>query len=93
MQVAARYIEKGQGSDRCAKSCNSCASSYRAFDTLGEVTVCLLQELGVLMLLGSRKKLRIKEVSKANDLILRVVTKWLFSHHCLIRTLYVQFHG
>jgi multicomponent Na+:H+ antiporter subunit B len=63
IQVAARYIEKGQEETGVPNLVTAVLASYRGFDTLGEVTVVLTAGIGVLMLLGSRKKLRIKEVS------------------------------
>ncbi len=61
-QVAARYIEKGQEETGVPNLVTAVLASYRGFDTLGEVTVVLTAGIGVLMLLGSRKKIRIKEV-------------------------------
>ncbi|MFT5543736.1 MAG: multicomponent Na+:H+ antiporter subunit B [Glaciecola sp.] len=62
-EVAARYIEKGQEETGVPNLVTAVLASYRGFDTLGEVTVVLTAGIGVLMLLGSRKKLRIKEVT------------------------------
>lgn len=60
-QVAARYIEKGQEETGVPNLVTAVLASYRGFDTLGEVTVVLTAGIGVLMLLGNRKKLRIKD--------------------------------
>lgn len=62
-EVAARYIEKGQEETGVPNLVTAVLASYRGFDTLGEVTVVLTAGIGVLMLLGVRKKIRVKEVS------------------------------
>jgi multicomponent Na+:H+ antiporter subunit B len=62
-QVAARYIEQGQAETGVPNLVTAVLASYRGFDTLGEVTVVLTAGIGVLMLLGSRKKIRRKEVT------------------------------
>ncbi|MBF7073301.1 DUF4040 domain-containing protein [Glaciecola sp. MH2013] len=62
-EVAARYIEKGQEETGVPNLVTAVLASYRGFDTLGEVTVVLTAGIGVLMLLGNRKKLRVKELA------------------------------
>lgn len=61
-EVAARYIAKGQEETGVPNLVTAVLASYRGFDTLGEVTVVLTAGIGVLMLLGNRKKIRVKEV-------------------------------
>jgi multicomponent Na+:H+ antiporter subunit B len=63
-EVAARYIEKGQEETGVPNLVTAVLASYRGFDTLGEVTVVLTAGIGVLMLLGNRRKLRFKEKAK-----------------------------
>ncbi|MFT6270144.1 MAG: multicomponent Na+:H+ antiporter subunit B [Alphaproteobacteria bacterium] len=59
-QVALRYIEQGQAETGVPNLVTAVLASYRGFDTLGEVTVVLTAGIGVLMLLGPRRKIRIK---------------------------------
>jgi multicomponent Na+:H+ antiporter subunit B len=59
-QVALRYIEKGQEETGVPNLVTAVLASYRGFDTLGEVTVVLTAGIGVLMLLGSRRKIHVK---------------------------------
>lgn len=62
-QVAARYIQDGQKDTGVPNLVTAVLASYRGFDTLGEVTVVLTAGIGVLMLLGNRRKLRLKEAA------------------------------
>lgn len=66
-QVAARYIEKGKEETGVPNLVTAVLASYRGFDTLGEVTVVLTAGIGVLMLLGQRKKLRVKTHGVKDD--------------------------
>ncbi|GLR71990.1 DUF4040 domain-containing protein [Agaribacter marinus] len=59
-EVAARYIEKGQEETGVPNLVTAVLASYRGFDTLGEVTVVLTAGIGVLLLLGNRKKIHVK---------------------------------
>lgn len=59
-QVALRYIEKGKEETGVPNLVTAVLASYRGFDTLGEVTVVLTAGIGVLMLLGSRRKIHVK---------------------------------
>jgi multicomponent Na+:H+ antiporter subunit B len=59
-QVALRYIEQGQTETGVPNLVTAVLASYRGFDTLGEVTVVLTAGIGVLMLLGPRRKIVVK---------------------------------
>lgn len=59
-QVAARYIEKGQEETGVPNLVTAVLASYRGFDTLGEVTVVLTAGIGVLLLIGRRRKIHVK---------------------------------
>lgn len=59
-QVALRYIEQGQSETGVPNLVTAVLASYRGFDTLGEVTVVLTAGIGVLMLLGKRRKIHVK---------------------------------
>ncbi len=59
-QVALRYIEQGQAETGVPNLVTAVLASYRGFDTLGEVTVVLTAGIGVLMLLGNRRKFHVK---------------------------------
>jgi multicomponent Na+:H+ antiporter subunit B len=59
-QVALRYIEQGQTETGVPNLVTAVLASYRGFDTLGEVTVVLTAGIGVLMLLGRRRKIHVK---------------------------------
>lgn len=65
-QVAARYIEKGQEETGVPNLVTAVLASYRGFDTLGEVTVVLTAGIGVLMLLGQRRKIHVKTKGGSN---------------------------
>ncbi|MGQ8366832.1 DUF4040 domain-containing protein [Glaciecola sp. 1036] len=65
-EVAARYIEKGQSETGVPNLVTAVLASYRGFDTLGEVTVVLTAGIGVLLLLGKRKKIHVKTSGGGN---------------------------
>ncbi|HLS97307.1 MAG: DUF4040 domain-containing protein [Porticoccaceae bacterium] len=54
--VAPRYIEQSPVEIGIPNMVASILASYRGFDTLGEVTVVFTAGLGVLLLLGGRRK-------------------------------------
>lgn len=66
-QVALRYIEKGQEETGVPNLVTAVLASYRGFDTLGEVTVVLTAGIGVLLLLGKRRKIRVSVRSQKDD--------------------------
>ena len=59
-QIAKRFIEQGQAETGVPNLVTAVLASYRGFDTLGEVTVVLTAGIGVLLLLGQRRKLHVK---------------------------------
>lgn len=58
-QIAKRFVEKGQQETGVPNLVTAVLASYRGFDTLGEVTVVLTAGIGVLLLLGQRRKIRV----------------------------------
>lgn len=66
-QIAQRFVEKGMEETGVPNLVTAVLASYRGFDTLGEVTVVLTAGIGVLMLLGKRRKIRVKMRGAAND--------------------------
>ncbi|MFW8589186.1 DUF4040 domain-containing protein [Glaciecola sp. 2405UD65-10] len=59
-EVAKYYIEQGQADTGVPNLVTAVLASYRGFDTLGEVTVVLTAGIGVLLLLGQRRKIHVK---------------------------------
>lgn len=66
-QVAAHYITQGQAETGVPNLVTAVLASYRGFDTLGEVTVVLTAGIGVLLLLGQRRKIHVKKRGQAHD--------------------------
>ena len=54
--VAPRYINEGMKDTGVPNLVTAVLASYRGFDTLGEVTVIFTAGIGVLLLLGGRRK-------------------------------------
>lgn len=91
--VAPRYIEQSPQEVGLPNMVTSVLASYRGFDTLGETVVVFAAAVGVLSLLGVRRKEREDQESglKAHR-VLRVVAK-LIIPLIILFALYVQFHG
>ncbi|UTW44217.1 DUF4040 domain-containing protein [bacterium SCSIO 12696] len=91
--VAPRYIEESPSEIGLPNMVTSVLASYRAFDTLGEVVVVFAAAIGVLALLGIRRK---KDSDLESGLkehkVLHVIAKIVIPHVILF-ALYVQFHG
>jgi multicomponent Na+:H+ antiporter subunit B len=92
--VAPRYIEESPKEVGLPNMVTSVLASYRGFDTLGETVVVFAAAIGVLSLLGIRRR-------DANDMedngfkahyVLRSIAKILIPLIILF-ALYVQFHG
>lgn len=94
--VAPRYLQQSMDEVAVPNVVTSVLASYRGFDTFGETVVIFAAGLGVLALLGLRRK----EGESTQHLIepmhqhmiLRVVSKMLIPP-ILLFALYVQFHG
>lgn len=56
LHVAPRYLEEAPAATASPNVVTAVLASYRGFDTLGEVTVVFTAGLGVLLLLGGRRK-------------------------------------
>ena len=56
--VAPRYLEQGQAETGVPNIVTAVLASYRGYDTLGEVTVIFTAGIGVLLLLGRRRRKR-----------------------------------
>ncbi len=54
--VAPRYLEQGVAETGVSNIVTAVLASYRGFDTLGEVTVIFTAGIGVLLLLGGRRR-------------------------------------
>ena len=54
--VAPRYIERSAGEVGLPNIVTSVLASYRGYDTLGEVAVIFTAGIGVMLLLGHRRK-------------------------------------
>ncbi|MCX7545862.1 Na(+)/H(+) antiporter subunit B [Marinicella gelatinilytica] len=97
--VAQRYIEDSYDEIGIPNIVTSVLSSYRGFDTFGEVVVIFTAGLGIIGLLstvngtGTRKKLpTINDSIEDQHIVLRIVGKILIPF-ILLFALYVQFHG
>ncbi|WP_082865135.1 MULTISPECIES: DUF4040 domain-containing protein [unclassified Oleiphilus] len=92
--VAPRYIEESPKEVGLPNMVTSVLASYRGFDTLGETVVVFSAAIGVLALLGVRRR----EESDAPESglkahhVLHVVAK-LIIPLVILFALYVQFHG
>jgi len=65
LHVAPRYLNQSMKEVGIPNVVTSVLASYRGYDTLGEVTVILTAGIGVLALLGGRR--RKKERTKSGD--------------------------
>lgn len=96
--VAPWYLEKTPEYVGIPNVVTAVLGSYRGYDTLGEVFVVFTAGIGVLFLLGSRRKLRsLEEETEINlglrhHIIPRVIGRLLIPF-ILLFGLYVQFHG
>ncbi|GAA3916088.1 DUF4040 domain-containing protein [Litoribacillus peritrichatus] len=92
--VAPRYIEESPKEVGLPNMVTSVLASYRGFDTLGETVVVFSAAIGVLALLGVRRREEIggADVGFQAHHVLRVVAKILIPL-ILLFALYVQFHG
>jgi len=92
--VAPRYIEESPKEVGLPNMVTSVLASYRGFDTLGETVVVFSAAIGVLALLGVRR--REEDADPESGLkahrVLRVVAKIVIPLVILF-ALYVQFHG
>lgn len=92
--VAPRYLEQSKEEIGIPNVVTSVLASYRAFDTLGEVSVIFASGVGVMSLLRLRpgpSGLPVSDGAHPHK-VLRVVSKTLIPA-ILIFALYVQFHG
>ncbi len=92
--VAPRYIEESPKEVGLPNMVTSVLASYRGFDTLGETVVVFSAAIGVIALLGVRRRedLAAEESGFLTHHVLRVVAKMLIPLIILF-ALYVQFHG
>lgn len=96
--VAPWYLEKTPEYVDIPNVVTAVLGSYRGYDTLGEVFVVFTAGIGVMFLLGTRRKLRpLEEETEINlglrhHLIPRVIGRLLIPF-ILLFGLYVQFHG
>lgn len=97
--VAPRYIEQSPQEVGLPNLVTSVLASYRGFDTLGETLVVFAAAVGVLALLGIRRREDLPEQAAgqydaglAGHRVLRVIAK-LIVPFILLFALYVQFHG
>ncbi|MGY8992437.1 MAG: DUF4040 domain-containing protein [Rhodospirillales bacterium] len=65
--VAPRYIEKSKAEVGMPNIVTSILASYRGFDTLGEVTVVFTAAIGVMALIGRRRKKKKNPDDKSDD--------------------------
>jgi len=85
------YIENGMDDTGAVNIVTSVVLGYRAFDTLGEVTVLFVAAMGLGALLGSGGKFRERELEKAS-LVLTTGSRFLFPLIMLFGT-YIFLHG
>ncbi len=92
--VAPRYIEESPKEVGLPNMVTSVLASYRGFDTLGETVVVFSAAIGVLALLGVRRREEsdIPESGLIEHHVLRVIAK-LIIPLVILFALYVQFHG
>ncbi|AWB66431.1 cation:proton antiporter [Saccharobesus litoralis] len=92
--VAPRYIEESPKEVGLPNMVTSVLASYRGFDTLGETVVVFSAAIGVLALLGVRRRedKNTPESGLKAHLVLRSVAKSVIPLVILF-ALYVQFHG
>jgi multicomponent Na+:H+ antiporter subunit B len=92
--VAPRYIEESPKEVGLPNMVTSVLASYRGFDTFGETVVVFAAAIGVLSLLGirRRKESETPESGLETHHVLHVVAKVIIPLVILF-ALYVQFHG
>lgn len=96
--VAPRYIEESPKEVGLPNMVTSVLASYRGFDTLGETAVVFSAAIGVLALLGIRRREGDEGENASPDSdftahhVLRVIAK-LVIPLVILFALYVQFHG
>lgn len=92
--VAPRYIEESPKEVGLPNMVTSVLASYRGFDTLGETVVVFSAAIGVLSLIGIRRreKHEVYESEFKAHKVLRSVAKIIIPLVILF-ALYVQFHG
>ena len=92
--VAPRYIEESPKEVGLPNMVTSVLASYRGFDTLGETVVVFAAAVGVIALLGIRRRQHDSnpESGLTSHKVLQVVSKLLIPLVILF-ALYVQFHG
>ncbi len=95
--VAPRYIEESPKEVGLPNMVTSVLASYRGFDTLGETLVVFSAAVGVLALLGIRRRdlspgEPVPENGLRSHVVLRVIAKRIVPL-ILLFALYVQFHG
>ena len=91
--VAPRYIEDSPKEVGLPNMVTSVLASYRGFDTLGETVVVFAAAIGVLSLIGIRRRENEElESGLKSHQVLRVVAKLIIPLTILF-ALYVQFHG
>ncbi len=93
--VAPRYIEESPKEVGLPNMVTSVLASYRGFDTLGETVVVFAAMIGVLALLGTRRKEEDEAAPESglqSHRVLHVVAKVIIPFVILF-ALYVQFHG
>ena len=92
--VAPRYIEESPKEVGLPNMVTSVLASYRGFDTLGETVVVFSAAIGVMSLLGIRRRKENNETESGlkEHRVLRVIAKLIIPLVVLF-ALYVQFHG
>jgi multicomponent Na+:H+ antiporter subunit B len=65
--VVPRYLEESGAEIGLPNVVTSVLASYRGYDTLGETTVIFTAGIGVLLLLGGRRKEKRAELPTAED--------------------------
>lgn len=91
--VAPRYIEESPKEVGLPNMVTSVLASYRGFDTLGETVVVFCAAIGVISLLGVRRKEGSESHSGLKEhQVLHVIAKIIIPLVILF-ALYVQFHG
>ena len=95
--VAPRYIEESPKEVGLPNMVTSVLASYRGFDTLGETVVVFAAVVGVLSLLGIRRRPHTlagddAKKERRSHLVLMSIAKFIIPFVVLF-ALYVQFHG
>ena len=90
-EVGGYYIEKGREETGASNIVTSVVVNYRAFDTLGEVTVLFVAAIGLGAVLAGRGERRKRELEPAS-LVLRAGCRFLFPLILLFGA-YIFIHG